>query len=244
MNRFRAAGVHVAISALVAALLFAGFWFIWYASPLFKAVGGTDIFVMLLCVDAVLGPLLTLIVFKAGKKSLKFDLAVIGLVQASALAYGVHALWVGRPVYVASLGHRFDVVQANDIGDDELRAYGKALPSLGPQWVGYKQPTDKKERDRVMFSGLGGLDYGHYPQHHAPIETMRDEILKNAKPVAELRKLNAGRDAYITAWLRDHGQSDHSVVFQGLKARAEDMAVILDAKTANVIGIAPFKPWN
>ena len=52
------------------------------------------------------------------------------------------------------------------------------------------------------------------------------------------------RDAEITAWLRDHGQTDRSMVFQGLKARAEDMAVILDAKTARVIGIAPFKPWD
>ena len=36
----------------------------------------------------VVGPLLTLIVFRAGKPGMKFDLAVIGLVQVAALAYG------------------------------------------------------------------------------------------------------------------------------------------------------------
>ena len=242
--RAAAATIHLAISAAIALTLLAAFWFIWYPAPLFRASGGTEIFMMLLGIDATLGPLMTLIVFKPRKKSLKFDLAVIGLVQAAALAYGVHVLLAGRPVYVASLGHRFDLIQANEIDPANLQVAGKTLPWFGPQWVGYKRPTDKQERDRLMFSSLGGVDYGHYAQHHAPLETMREEILKNSKSIADLRKLNSVRDSEITAWLRDHGQTDDSVIFQGLKARAEDMAVILDAKTAKVIGIAPFKPWD
>jgi len=211
---------------------------------LFKAVGGQEIFLILLGVDIILGPLLTLVVFKSGKKSLKFDLAVIGVVQVTALAYGVFTLLTGRPVYIAALGYRFDLIQANEVGQEQLAPTGASLPLWGPKWVGIKPATDKKERERMMFSGLAGFDYGHYPQYHAPLETMRDEILKNAKPISELRKLNVGHDTEITAWLRDHGQTDDRVVFQGLKARAVDMAVIMDAKTAKVINIAPFKPWN
>ncbi len=244
MTRFRAAAIHFAICAIVGVILLALFWFVWYPSPLFKAVGGDDIFLMLLAIDVILGPLLTLVVFKAEKKSLKFDLAVIGTVQIVALAYGVFTLLSGRPVFIAAVGHKFDLIQASEIGPDQLEGSTESLPWLGPKIVGVKQATDKTERERMMFSGLAGADYGHYPRHHAPVESMREEILKNAKPVAELRKLNASRDADITAWLRDHGQSDDSVVFQGLKARAEDMAVILDANTAKVIGIAPFKPWS
>jgi hypothetical protein len=244
MTRFRAASIHLAICALVAAILLALFWFIWYPAPLFKAVGGQEIFLMLLGVDIVLGPLLTLVVFKTGKKSLKFDLAVIGAVQVAALAYGVFTLLSGRPVYVAALGYRFDLIQANEVGEEQLAPTKASLPLWGPIWVGIKPATDKQERDRMMFSGLAGFDYGHYPQYHAPLETMREEILKNAKPISELRTKNVARDAEITAWLRAHGQTDDAVVFQGLKARAEDMAVIMDAKTAIVIGVAPFKPWD
>ena len=58
-------------------MLLAVFWFVWYPAPLFKVVGGFEIFLMLLGIDVVLGSRLTLIVFKQGKKSLKFDLAVI-----------------------------------------------------------------------------------------------------------------------------------------------------------------------
>ncbi len=72
---------------------------------------------------------------------------------------------------------------------------------------------------------------------------MRDEILKNAQPISELKKLNPGEEAAIDKWLAKHGATEDSVRFQGLKARAKDMALIVDAKTAKVIGIAPFKPW-
>ena len=96
----------------------------------------------------------------------------------------------------------------------------------------------------MMFSGLAGADYGHYPKYHAPIETMRDEMLANAKPISKLREQNKSKDAEITGWLANRSYDDKTAVFQGLKARSQDMAVILDAKTAAVIGIAPFTPWD
>jgi hypothetical protein len=244
MTRFRAAAIHFAICALVGVILLALFWFVWYPSPLFKAVGGDEIFLMLLAVDVVLGPLLTLVVFRAGKKSLKFDLAVIGLVQVLALSYGVWTLLIGRPVYIAGLGAKFAVVQANEVEAAELATANKSLPWWGPQWVGTKQAADKAERERIMFSSLGGADYGHFPQHHVLLQTMRDELLKEAKPIADLRARNAAQSEELTAWLAKRGYSDQSAVFQGLRARNQDMAVILDAKTAVVVGIAPFKPWD
>jgi len=244
MSRFRASSIHFALCLVVAAVLFSLFWFVWYPYPLFKAVGGQEIFLMLLGIDVILGPLLTLVVFKTGKKSLKFDLAVIGAVQVAALAYGVFTLLSGRPVYIAALGHRFELIQANEVGEEQLAPANASLPLWGPIWVGIKPATDKKERERMMLSGFAGADYGHYPQYHAPLESMRDEILANAKPISELRAKNPSREADITAWLSTRGYADPSAVFQGLKARSEHMAVILDAKTAKVIGIAPFKPWD
>ena len=199
---------------------------------------------MLLGIDVLLGPLLTFIVFKQGKNSLKFDLAVIGFLQIAALAYGVFTLLSGRPVYIAAVGHRFDLIQASEIGPDQLEGYTGSLPWSGPKVVGFKKATENAERERMMFSGLAGADYGHYPKYHAPIETMRDEMLANAKPISELRKQNKSKDAEISAWLANRGHDDKTAVFQGLKTRSQDMTVILDAKTAAVIGIAPFKPWD
>jgi hypothetical protein len=244
MTRFRASVIHFLICIFIALVLFALFALVWYPAPLFKAVGGTDIFLMLLGIDVVLGPLLTLIVFKSGKKTLKFDLAVIGAMQFAALCYGVFTLLAGRPVYVAALGFRFDVIQANEIGDSALGAAGKSLPLWGPVWVGTKAPSDADARERVMFTALNGADYGHFPEYHQPIENMREAILKDAHSISELKTLNPGDEVKIDAWLSGRGLSAEQVRFQGLKARAKDFAVILDANTAKVIGIAPFKPYE
>jgi hypothetical protein len=244
MNRFRAASLHFLLCLFVGGILWILLRTVWYPAPLFHAVGGQEIFLILLCIDVCLGPLMTFVVYKTDKKKLRFDFIVIGLVQIAALAYGLNTLWAGRPVYVAALGHRFDVIQATDVEEKELAVANQHLPWWGPKWVGVKEAEDKKERERILFSAMAGVDYGSFPQHHAPLATMRDEILKRAKSIAELKKLNPGEDSRISAWLADHHVTENAVVFQGLHARGQDMTVVMDSKTTDIIGIAPFKPWN
>ena len=85
MTRLKASFTHFLISIAVFGLFLALVFFIWYAYPFNLTQGVGEIVYIMAGVDVVLGPLLTLIVFKAGKKSLKFDLSVIALVQISAL---------------------------------------------------------------------------------------------------------------------------------------------------------------
>ena len=54
------------LSFLVALLVVGLVFFIWYPSPLATAVGVTYIFLMLLVIDVILGPLLGLLVYKEG----------------------------------------------------------------------------------------------------------------------------------------------------------------------------------
>jgi len=244
MSRVRAAAIHLGICVFVAIMLLALFWFVWYPAPLFRAVGGLDIFLILLGIDVVLGPLLTFVVFKTAKKTLKFDLAVIALVQAAALTYGVYTLLAARPVYIASLGDGFKLVQANEVEPKELEIAKTSLPHWGPKWVGTQRSSDPNENERVLLSGAVGGGYAHFPQHHVPLESMRAVTLAKAKPISDLRRSNRKRDTEITAWLSNHSYSDQTAVFQPLRAARERMAVILDARTAAVIGIAPFKPWD
>jgi hypothetical protein len=243
MTRFRAALIHLMISAVIGGILLALLLFVWYPTPLLSATGGGDLFLLLLAVDVTLGPLLTLVVFNPAKKSLKFDLAVIAALQLAALVYGVSMLLAGRPVYLASIGNQFDVVHANDVEDIDMNAAGMtARPLWGPLWTGTRKPTDAIGQERLAFAMVdGGLAV--LPQYYQPLENMRDELLKNARPISDLKKMNPGDEAAIDRWIEKRGTKPDQVVFQRLKAREKDMAVILDAKTAKVIGIAPFKPW-
>ncbi len=241
MNRATAFLLHLAISGCVGLTLLAMFWFVWYPFPLGEAVGGLQIFILLLIVDVVLGPVLTLVVFAKNKMSLRTDLAVIGLLQVFALGYGLMTLLEGRPVYIAALGHRFDLIQASEVDVAALHGSRQSLPWLGPKWVGTRTPDTQKQREALMF---GGADLGSMPEFHVPMEEMRQELLLRAQPIRRLKELNTSKTQEIDAWLTAHGQNSSTAVYQGLKARNADMAVIIETQTAKIIGIAPFKPWQ
>jgi len=71
---------------------------------------------------------------------------------------------------------------------------------------------------------------------------MAAEILEHAQAIAELKRRNAAQAIEIDAWLAKHGYDEQTAKFQPIKISASEFVVMIDAKTAAVIGIAPFKP--
>src|SRR5688500_10728960 len=125
ISRWRASALHLGVSLVVAALVFAVIYFVWYPAPLFQSAGGRHLFALIALVDVTLGPLITLIVFRAGKPGMRFDLVTIATLQVAALAYGVWVLYEARPVWIVFVKDRYELVRANNVLDAEL---AKAKP--------------------------------------------------------------------------------------------------------------------
>lgn len=242
MSRYKAALIHFLSSCAVGATLLALFWFVWYPSPMLTAIGGHEIFILILGIDVTLGPLLTLVVFDPKKRSLKFDLAAIGLMQISALVYGVHVLLQVRPVYVASLDGSFQVVQATEVTADNLQKSKKTLPWFGPEVVGTVAPTDRYEIDEVQMVSDAGGGRGHFPQLHRPYEETAQAVAKAARPISQLFVANVGLEQEIKRWLASRNHDESDAVYQSIRISASEFAIVLDAKSGAVIGISPFKP--
>ena len=121
--RFQAAGIHLCISLVIAALAATLVFALWYPYPYRDLSGGRELFTMLVSIDVILGPLLTLAVFnlKKPRAQLVRDLAIIGLVQLLALGYGLWTVYQARPVHMVFEMDRFRVTHAADI-DPELLA--------------------------------------------------------------------------------------------------------------------------
>jgi hypothetical protein len=81
MTKLRAFAIHFGISFLIFIGLAYFVVAIWYPGFFFESDGGWEGMRIIVGVDLVLGPLLTLIVYKHGKPGLRFDLTLIGLVQ-------------------------------------------------------------------------------------------------------------------------------------------------------------------
>ena len=156
-DRVKAAGIHLGISLSVFAVLAYLVVRVWYPDFFFQTDGGWQGLRLLLGVDLVLGPMLTLIVYRAGKPGLRFDLTAIGVVQATCLAAGIWIVHGERPLAMVYVDGSFYSVTAQSFKEVNVAVPDlDAFPGSYPKWVSVKLPEDLDEQLKVrgeMFRG-------------------------------------------------------------------------------------------
>lgn len=125
MSRWKAFAIHFGISVALFIVLLSIILLVWYPGVLFQVDGGWEGLRIVMGVDLVLGPLLTLVVFKAGKPGLKFDLSCIATLQAVCMSVGMWIVYDQRPL---ALILAWDTVYS--INQEEFEAYGRELSVL------------------------------------------------------------------------------------------------------------------
>ena len=113
INRYQAFAVHMAISLIIFAVLLICITQYWYPGILFDTGNGWKAIALIVGIDLILGPLLTLIVFNHNKNTLKMDLWIIALVQTAALIYGTWTIHSSRPLAIAYVNKSFITFYAN-----------------------------------------------------------------------------------------------------------------------------------
>jgi hypothetical protein len=150
--------IHLGISAGVVGVLALLMLTLWYPQPWFAQDGGWHVFRLILLVDVVLGPTLTLVVFRRGKPGLRRDLSVIGSVQAAALAYGAVLMFLYRPAFLVYAENNFFTVPWPDVKQatrDLARIEPLAAPR-GPGTVMLRLPKDPAEQARIFANARAG----------------------------------------------------------------------------------------
>lgn len=192
--RLRAAGFASAIHLLgsvliaaVAAILVFGFW---YPFPYRELAGGRELFVLIVLVDIVLGPLLTLVLFAPSKvsKELWRDLTIVVMFQFIGLGYGVWTVWQARPLFLVAEVDRFKVISRPVLEQGSIDALPLGLQPRsfsGPITTAIRDPRDANEKNTVLFESIqGGRDYGERPDFYIPYEGAAAlKSLKRARPL-------------------------------------------------------------
>ena len=215
----RVAGIHLLCSVVVAVLAAALVFGLWYPYPYRELSGGRQLFLLVIAVDVVCGPLLTLVLYNPTKLRAELwrDLGFVALIQLGALAFGLFTVWQARPLFLVLELDRFKVVMAPDLDSAAVAALSAALqPSRlsGPVTVAVRDPKDLKERNKVLFATIqGGRDYAERPEFYLPYEGAAAlKSLQRAKPLSVFlqkypdqqdaaRKLALEKSADIAQWL-------------------------------------------
>jgi hypothetical protein len=213
--RLKAFALHLLGSAgaltLVLGALYLGWyrWPGWYLSSVLHVVG------IVVMVDLVVGPTLTLIVSNPVKsrRLLTRDIAIIVTVQLAALVYGSTTLWSGRPLYYAFSVNSLECVQASDIDASEVALALRQNPSLAPHWYSLPRwiwaplPDNPDEALGIVNSVSlgGGKDVTDMPRYFKPWEqglpSLRDRLMR----LDDIKELNKREKQYLHARLSADG---------------------------------------
>lgn len=248
LNRFQAFSIHFFVSSIIA-LLSAGLVFLlWYPGLLAAATGVTKVFLILLIVDVVLGPVITLIIFNPKKEELKRDLFIVFLIQIAALLYGLHTVFIARPVYIVFSVDCFELVYANDLSEEKLKkATNKqfqSLPLMGPELIAVRRPTEASERTKILFSSLqGGDDLPQLPEYYVSYGEKKVEVIKQIQPFSHLYPFNKDREREVDQLQQKYALQKIGAGYLPLKARVRDLTIIVNKTTGEILEISDLQPW-
>lgn len=230
ITRWSAATVHLLLTlAIVGAVALAAVSQ-WFPAGLHHAAKVGRLLGIILAVQVVSGPLLTLILYRPGKPGLRFDLIVIALLQILFLAYGLSTLWRSRPLFLVGSTQAFALLFANEVPDD---AEGKAkangwqrLQGTGP-WLVAVDLSSPVAREEFLFAYMAG-DSGplRSPSLFVPYPSLSEAIAYKARVL----------DAQVPAAGMDRTRVRSMAL---LSSRTRHTAVLIDGASGAPLRVVP-----
>jgi hypothetical protein len=243
-DRLRASGIHFCISVAIASLAALLVFFLWYPAFYREISGGRELFLILVSVDVILGPLITLSIFNTAKprRVLARDLAVVGLIQLCALGYGLWTVFLARPVHLVFEFDRFRVVHAVDVPEemlDQTPPGVTALPLTGPTVLAVRLFKNEDENMEATLAALGGVYLGSRPDLWEAYADARPRVLAVAKPISLLSERFPESAAQIDEAIELSGRPPAELLSLPLVGRSSTWTALLDSSTTEVVGYIP-----
>lgn len=242
----RLASLHLLASLLVMVATGLLVFVLWYPAPYYKIAGGIELFLLIVGVDLVCGPLLTFVLGSPSKPhgELVRDIGLIVLIQLGALGYGVHSLYQARPVYLAWEGDRFRLVTAADIEPVRLLVASEAyrqLPVGGPQLVATRLlgATDPGYLISIE-DALKGLPPSYKPERWESYSKHMGQILAGARALQDLPEASRNSPQLV-----GREAADPRTVYYPLEGSHDgNWIVLLTPDSAELVDFLPLKGWR
>lgn len=246
-ERARAAGLHLcgglAIAAL-AGLLVLG---VWYPHPYREISGGRELFLLLVTVDVVLGPLTTFAIFdlRKGWRVMRRDLAVIVALQLAALGYGLWTAAQARPVHLVFEKDRLRVVHALEVPQQLLAKTPPGIdarPWTGPTLIAARTQLSPAESLEVTMAEAQGVVLASRPDFWIPFEDAKFEFLTAAKPASVLKQRFPAIAPEVERLASRAGVEPQALMWLPVMSRRAIWTALVDPR-GTIVGYLPIDPF-
>jgi hypothetical protein len=244
--RLKAFSLHLLSSATVLTLILGSLYFGWYRWPGWYLTDVTQVVLVMVCVDVVLGPTLTLIIAnqKKSRRELTRDIGIIVAVQLCALTYGSVSLWSGRPLYYAFSERVLQLVQAYDISAKEAALGREQNPTLAPHWYSLPRwiwaplPRDPDEREKILGSAIsGGDDVISMPRYFKRWEDGLPSLRSQLKKVDDVPYFAKSEKRKLKDKMRAAGMADDQLDTMPLTGRGHPLLAVIDPASLKITGV-------
>jgi len=237
--------IHLAISLVIFLVLLYFILVHWYPHPLFGTDGGWQGIRLIAAVDIILGPLLTFIVFNKSKPRLKLDLAIIALIQFSALISGTWIVYKEHPALIVFIEDNFRPVTASQlieqgISVSSVKQYGDT--HLPMAYVNLPGDFEALQKLRVESLNSGRL-LSHYVELYESLESKNRQIIRVASINMEshLNNKPADNEKYEN-FLKQNKVDQGKLIYIPLYSRYKHVIAVLDSDTFDFVDVLEIKP--
>jgi hypothetical protein len=247
MSRYKAASIHLCISAALVGSVFGFVFWVWYPAPSFEVVGASSIIRMLIGIDLMVGPLLTLIVFKQGKPGLKFDLSVIAIVQLTALSYGSYRLYDEKPDYLVFAIDRLEFISGRHVDTSEIRFDALRQKQVGKLTLAVAEPpADPDAYQQYLNSVLvdGQPDLESRPEFWLPWDEGKDVVRDSIKPLGDLKPESADEAQRLQHAAQRYASAHPNLGIIPIGGIEADIGMLVDRDTLELLDTLRVDPWN
>jgi hypothetical protein len=244
--RLKLFSLHLLSSAMVLTLILGGLYFGWYRWPGWYLTDVRQVVLVMICVDVVLGPTLTLIIANQKKlrRELTRDIGIVVFVQLCALTYGSVQLWNGRPLYYAFSVNILQLVQAYDIDADEAKLGRAQNPDLAPHWYSLPRwvwaplPQNAEEAGKIVTATItGGDDVISMPRYFKSWDEGSPSLRSQLKKVDDVAYFAKSEKMKLKEKMKAVGLSDAQFNAMPLTGRGHPLLAVFDPKSLALIGV-------
>lgn len=246
MTRVQLFKLRLVPSATLLLLVFGVVRLLWYPGEYFAIFGVATQFWLLILVSLVLGPALSTLVFKPGKKGLAIDLKVLAALELAVVIVATSLLYARQPYYLVFAVDRFEAVSRLEVDTQEI-AYPSIYtrPGHEPRLVYAELPRDPKVFDRLMDETVfeGEKDIDRRPEFWKPYTAGIRTLKTVAKPLAELFDGDPARAESVAGWLSQRNERAESYLYLPLRGKTGDVVMIVHADIGYPAGMLAVDPW-
>ena len=245
MSRLQAFAIHLMISSVVVLAFLIVMTQVWYPDYFFEVSAGWGVLKILLIVDLVLGPVITLIIFKAGKPGLRFDLSVIAALQVAALLYGGSIIYQHRPGYLVFAVDRFEVIPVPAVDEAEIPDAELRRMSGNPIPIIYSSlPDDEETRDQIFSDVLmGGADIELHPELYKSFDENFDKVILKSIDIALLSSRDVETGSRVKEFVSGQNAKLNDFLYYPLIGKNKDMLLVFSRAGGRPIGVIDVDPW-